>query len=138
MNVPACESAVVTLALIGKSRAARPCPFSGSAPDRSGQSCTVSENARCGLRSRYRDGKHDVLHLHAVVADEAMAEVVETQAELPAAVARFVFAEVGAEAKIGPLKSQRRTLGMRRAGDFAAGQSAGDVDPVVDARASDG
>ena len=50
VNVPACESAVVTFRLIGNSRAAAPCPFSGSATVSAGQFWTVSENARSGFR----------------------------------------------------------------------------------------
>ena len=50
VNVPACESAVVTFRLIGNNRAAAPCPFNGSGAISAGQFWTVSENARYGFR----------------------------------------------------------------------------------------
>ena len=78
--------------------------------------------------------QHDMLHLDAVVADEAMSEVVKTKSKLSAAITCFIRAKVGTKAKIGSAESQGGPLGVRGASDFAAGQPTGDIDPTVDAQ----
>ena len=53
-----------------------------------------------------------MLHLHAVVANEAMSSVVEAQAVLPTAVARLVRAQIRSKTKVGTAELSRRPLGM--------------------------
>jgi hypothetical protein len=68
-------------------------------------------------REHFR-GKHDVLHGHAVHTDEATPEIVKGHAVLRAAIDILDLQRVGMEAHIrGHL--QRRSLGMRGAGDLS-------------------
>src|SRR5438132_6455019 len=71
-----------------------------------------------------------MLHMDAVHADEAMAEIVEAHPELRPAIGDFEFPGVGPEAHVRP---RFHGVGVSRTVDFSARQPAGDIDPVVGA-----
>ncbi len=75
-----------------------------------------------------------MLHVYPVVADEPPAVLVERQAKLRTAVGRLDHARVRLKADVGPAHFNRFLVGREGRADLAPRQSAGDINPIVDAQ----
>src|SRR4051812_26576177 len=75
-------------------------------------------------------GREDyVLDLNAVHANEAMSKIIEAHAELRSAIGSFEVPGIGTKTNIG-LRCDSATRGARLV-NFAAGQAARDIDPII-------
>src|SRR6266850_2242938 len=74
--------------------------------------------------------QHNVLDLHAVHANEPMSKIIEAHAELCPAISGFEVPGVRTKTDVG-LCCHRSNIGCIRLVNFAARETAGDVDPII-------
>src|ERR1043165_10078694 len=77
---------------------------------------------------------HHFLNVIAIRADELVAEAIEALAELGRAGSFVEFVRAGTETAIDAIEENDGLIGMSRGSDFRGGETASEIDPIIDVK----